>query len=76
MKGVSGEICNWRSCVEAAVNYSVSSGREVQAMVQKVPRLRSDPQGCQWLIEDPFSILFMILLGTWQAGTILKSYVF
>lgn len=47
MKGVSGEICNWRSCVEAAVNYSVSSGREVQAMVQKVPRLRSDPQGCQ-----------------------------
>lgn len=40
-KNMSGQTCNWKlmetACVEAAVNCSVSSGREVQAMVQKVP---------------------------------------
>lgn len=49
------------ACVEAAVNCSISSGREVQAMVQKVPDSGMTHRDVS-VMEDLFSILFMILL--------------
>lgn len=44
-------------------------------MVQKVPDSGVTLRDII-VMEDLFSILFMILLERWQAGTILKLYIF